>query len=99
MNRVELPYSVGGRSFIGHLAYTEAHAGTALRPGVLVCHDAAGLGEHAKTRAERLAELGYVAYALDIFGERTAGAEHASRTIAALVADLPTLRGRLNAGL
>ena len=67
MNGVELPYSVGGKSFIGYLAYPEAPAGSAPRPGVLVCHDAAGLGEHAKTRARRLAELGYVAYALDIF--------------------------------
>lgn len=98
MNRVELPYSVGGKSFIGYLAYAEAHAGTAPRPGVLVCHDAGGLGEHAKMRAQRLAELGYVAFALDLFGERSAGAEHGNRTIAALLADLPTLRARLNAG-
>jgi dienelactone hydrolase len=38
------------------------------RPGVLVAHDAAGLGELPRETARRLAELGYVAFALDYYG-------------------------------
>ena len=33
------------------------------RPGILVFPEAFGLGEHAMSRAERLAQLGYVAKA------------------------------------
>jgi dienelactone hydrolase len=97
MKREELGYSVGGKSFVGQLA----HAGAPDRrwPGVLVCHDAGGLREHALERACRLAELGYAAYALDLFGEPILGTEHAKATIASLTGDLPTLRARLNAGL
>ena len=39
------------------------------RPGVLVFPEAFGLGENARTRAERLAGLGYVALACDYYGE------------------------------
>lgn len=39
------------------------------RPGVLVFPEAFGLGDHAKVRARRLAELGYAALACDLHGE------------------------------
>jgi len=38
-------------------------------PGVLVVHEWWGLGKHAKAKAVALAELGYVAFALDMFGK------------------------------
>jgi len=40
------------------------------KPGILVFPDALGLGEHALSRAERLARLGYVALACDLHGGR-----------------------------
>src|ERR1700756_4582872 len=40
------------------------------RPGVLVFHEGRGLGDFAMERARRLAALGYVAFAADMFGER-----------------------------
>jgi len=43
-------------------------AGTEPKPGVLVFPEAFGLSEHARTRAEGLAKLGYVALACDIHG-------------------------------
>jgi dienelactone hydrolase len=39
------------------------------RPGVLVFPEAFGLGDHARSRAERLASLGYAALACDLHGE------------------------------
>lgn len=42
--------------------------GNAHRAGVLVFPEAFGLGEHAKSRAERLAQLGYAALACDLHG-------------------------------
>jgi dienelactone hydrolase len=52
----------------GYLAYDETAAGR--RPGVLVFHEGLGLGEFAMARARMLAELGYVALAADMFGDR-----------------------------
>ncbi|CAN5915105.1 dienelactone hydrolase family protein [soil metagenome] len=39
------------------------------RPGILVFPEAFGLGDNAKARARRLAELGYAALACDLHGE------------------------------
>ena len=50
-----------------HLALDETRTGK--RPGVLVAHEGFGLSEHAKGAAERLAEAGYVAFALDYHGD------------------------------
>jgi dienelactone hydrolase len=52
----------------GYLAWDETAA--ARRPGVLVFHEGLGLGEFAMARARMLAELGYVAVAADMFGDR-----------------------------
>jgi dienelactone hydrolase len=43
------------------------------RPGAMVVHGGAGLDDHAKGRARRLAELGYVAFACDMYGHGVAG--------------------------
>jgi len=40
-----------------------------VRPAVLIFSDWSGLGDHAKTRAQMLARLGFVAYAGDIYGD------------------------------
>lgn len=39
------------------------------RGGVVVCHEGPGRGGHIQRRLEMLADLGYEAFALDIFGE------------------------------
>jgi dienelactone hydrolase len=39
------------------------------RGGVLIIHDKYGLNEFIKKRAEEIAKLGYVAFALDMFGK------------------------------
>ena len=38
-------------------------------PGILVAHDWTGYGPFVKARAEQLAKLGYVAFALDMYGQ------------------------------
>lgn len=43
------------------------------RPGVVVVHGGAGLDDHAKGQAKRLAELGYVVFACDMYGNGVAG--------------------------
>jgi dienelactone hydrolase len=93
----DVEYTVGDKTFVGYLTRPEPLTGK--RPGVLVCHDAGGLREHAKDRARKLTELGYIAFAMDLFGEASAGTEQAKARIASLSGDLPTFRGRMNAAL
>ena len=62
----DIAYTVEGTEMIGHLAYDDTVFGR--RAAVLISHEGSGLDEHAKEVAERLAALGYVAFALDYFG-------------------------------
>jgi len=52
----------------GYLALDENVS--ARRPGVLVFHEGLGLGDFEMARARRLADLGYVALAADMYGDR-----------------------------
>lgn len=63
----EVTYSDNGTTLKGYLAY-DASA-TEPRPGVLVIHEWWGHNEHAREQARRLAELGYTALAVDMYGE------------------------------
>lgn len=60
-------YRQGETELHGYLVYDEDVAGK--RPGVLVVHEWWGLNDHARNSAEKLAELGYVALAVDMYGE------------------------------
>jgi len=51
----------------GYLAFDDAVTGK--RPGVLVVHEWWGLNDYARRRTRQLAELGYVAFALDMYGK------------------------------
>lgn len=50
----------------GYLAYNKKISGK--RPGVLVVHEWWGPNEYVRKRARMLAELGYVAFAVDMYG-------------------------------
>lgn len=60
-------YKHGTQECIGFLAWDDAQEGK--RPGVLVVHEWWGLNDYAKDRAKKLAELGYVAFCADIYGD------------------------------
>lgn len=70
-------YRDGDTELEGFLAYDPALAGK--RPGVLVVHEWWGLNDYARSRARQLAQLGYVAFALDMYGagQNTADPEQA----------------------
>ena len=61
------PSEADGRTMVGRLA-VPAGAVVGATPAVLVAHEANGLDEHQRGRAEQLADLGYVAFALDCHG-------------------------------
>jgi dienelactone hydrolase len=92
----DVAYPIDGKTYTGYLA-DGSNAGKA--PGVLVCHQGGGLTDHARERARMLAELGYVAFALDMYAEVATTMPHAMALITALVQDRPLLHKRANAGL
>lgn len=63
----EVTYSVDGTNLKGYIA--RPAAGGAKRPGVLVVHEWWGNNDYTRKRADMLAELGYVALALDMYGD------------------------------
>jgi dienelactone hydrolase len=92
-----IPYAVDDLALTGYLAFDESRAGK--RPGVLVCHQGNGLSEHTKERARMLAELGYAAFALDMYGEVATGRERAMQLFQGLIQNPSELRKRAKAGL
>jgi len=63
----EVEYSDNGTTLKGYLAYDDSIKGK--RPGVLVVHEWWGHNDYARKRANMLAELGYTALAVDMYGD------------------------------
>lgn len=68
-------YRAGSIPLKGYLAWDDAYG--AKQPAVLVVHEWWGLNDYARQRARMLAELGYTALAVDMYGEGKS-TEHAS---------------------
>ncbi|AGL18344.1 dienelactone hydrolase family protein [Actinoplanes sp. N902-109] len=82
----------------GYLAHDAAI--TERRPAVLVVHDWTGLREYPKVRAQMLARLGYVAFAVDVYGAgvRPEGQEEAAAEANKYYGNVPLFRARVQAG-
>jgi len=96
----ELRYEADGLSMSGAL-FRPAKA-TGATPGVLVFPEAFGLSAHALERAERIAsELGYVALACDLWGERkqVTSLPEVMPMLGALMSDVPGMQSRGTAPL
>ena len=92
-------YKDGDAQLEGYVAYDSP--GTAKKPGVLVVHEWLGLDAYARSRADQLARLGYVAFAADIYGKgiRPANTEEAGKQAGLYRADRKLMRSRINAAL
>jgi dienelactone hydrolase len=62
-------YAHDGVQLEGYLAYDDSKTARGRLPGVLVVHEWWGLNDYTKRRADQLAGLGCVAFALDMFGK------------------------------
>lgn len=74
---------------------------TGPRPGVLVAHAWGGQGEFETGKAIALAEMGYVGFALDMYGKGRRGADpdENARLMQPFVEDRALLRQRISAAL
>lgn len=75
----KVTYKEGDTTLEGVIAYDDAIQGK--RPGVLVVHEWYGVNEHAINSAKKLAQLGYVGFALDMYGadKRTTDPQQAGK--------------------
>ncbi len=91
-------YLSGGQKMEGYLSYNDSFRGK--RPGVLVVHEWMGLNGYAKMRANMLANLGYIAFAPDIYGKgiRPKNADEAGKLAGKYKGDRKLLRTRVNSG-
>ena len=90
-------YQIGDKRFTGFVA---DGSGGRKSPGILVAHEGGGfLTEHPRERAEMLARLGFVAFALDLFGDPRPSLDEAKAIVQELRSDLPMLRARVGAAL
>jgi dienelactone hydrolase len=92
-------YKHGETNLEGLLVYPEDSS--RLLPGVLVVHDWGGPGPYAHRRAEQLAEAGYVAFAIDMYGQgvRPTTTEEKARQAGIYRSDRALMRARARAGL
>ncbi|HEX2732804.1 MAG TPA: dienelactone hydrolase family protein [Polyangiaceae bacterium] len=98
MKETHIEFDMDGRSHAGYVCEPAPHEGR-LWPGVLVFHGGGGLGAHERERAHRLANLGYLAFAPDLFGEAIQSREQGMALINSLRSDTKLLRSRVYAAL
>lgn len=89
-------YTAGDRAFEGYVARAENPKGA-----VVLIHDWDGLTDYEKQRADMLAELGYDAFAIDLYGKdvRPATPEANRAETEKLYSDRAMMRTLMDAGL
>lgn len=104
----EVKYKHDGVELVGYLAYPEGAmdatapgAGSRQLPGVLVLPEWWGLNDYAKMRARQVAQLGYIAFAADMYGEgeTTKDPEQAKKWAGPFYQARDLLRGRAAAAV
>ena len=95
----EVEYSTDGVTLKGYIAYDDKSIEK--RPGVLVVHEWWGHNEYTRKRAGMLAELGYIALAVDMYGDgKTADhPEDAGKFAGEVMKNLPAMKARFMAAL
>jgi dienelactone hydrolase len=93
-----LNYRVDDTEFKGYLAYDSGKAGK--RPGILLAHEWWGLNDFARAQADKLAAMGYIVLAADLYGNgQTTSDAQVAQEWAGQVRGTPLMRQRIQAGL
>jgi len=95
----EVTYTANGTTLKGYLAYDENLEGR--RPGVIVVHEWWGHNQYARHRAEMLAELGYIALAIDMYGDgkQVSHPDDAGKLAMETMSNMETAKARFDAGI
>ena len=95
----EVQYSTDSITMKGYIAYNPEDESK--RPGILVVHEWWGHNDYARERADMLAEMGYVAFAVDMYGDGKQ-AEHpddAMKFVTEVVSNIDEARARFESAL
>ena len=94
-----IEYKQGDETFEGYVAYPEGQSGEL--PAVLIVHQWIGLTDNEKGRADQLAEMGYVAFAMDMYGKGVRAKDHeeAAQLSGIYGGDRPLMRTRLDTAM
>ena len=95
----EVSYVAEGTTLKGYIAYDDTFKGK--RPAVLVVHEWWGNNAYARHRADMLAELGYTALAVDMYGDGKVAnhPDDAGKFAAAVSKNMPVAKARFEAGM
>lgn len=95
----EVEYKAHGTTLKGYIAWDDAIKGK--RPSVLVVHEWWGHNEYARKRARMLAEMGYTAMALDMFGngKQANHPDEASKFASEVNKNMPVAEARFKAAM
>ena len=95
----EVTYASDSTNLKGYIAYDENKKGK--RPGVLIVHEWWGHNDYVRERADMLAELGYTAIAVDMYGDgKQAGhPDDAGKFAMSVMTNLPEATARFNAAI
>lgn len=93
----EIDYKAGDVTLKGYLYYDENNSQKS--QGIIVVHEWWGNNEYNRMRAEMLAELGYVAFAADMYGDGKVldNPQDAQNSAGAIYSDPNLLKERMNA--
>ena len=95
----EVSYQRGDTVMKGYVAHDDAIKGK--RPGVIVVHEWWGHNDYARQRADMLARLGYIALAVDMYGDGKIAdhPEDAGKFAGAVKKDMNVAKERFQAAL
>jgi len=95
----EVTYTADGTTLKGFLAYDQNIEGA--RPGVIVVHEWWGHNQYTRKRAIMLAELGYTALAVDMYGDgkQANHPEDAGKFAMEVMQNMPAAKARFEAGV
>ena len=95
----EVTYSSEGTPLKGFLVYDQNKEGR--RPGIIVVHEWWGMNQYARHRAEMLAKLGFIALAIDMYGNGKIARhpDNAGKFATEIMDHMDTARARFDAGL
>ncbi len=95
----EVQYTADTVTMKGYLAYDDKLSDK--RPGVLIVHEWWGNNEYTRKRAEMLAGLGYVALAVDMYGngKQTSHPDDAEKFASEVMSSMPLMKARFLAAM
>jgi dienelactone hydrolase len=92
-------YSADSANLVGYVVYNDSFQGK--RPAIIVVHEWWGLTEYTKVRAKQLADLGYIAMAVDMYGngQTAANPDEAMKLAGPFYSNPQLIKSRIDAAI